>query len=351
MVTKNQELGSRNRSPDSRLPTVLVTGGAGFIGSHLCDRLLDDGYKVVCLDNFNDFYAPQIKERNIFQASKHANFSLVRGDILDIELLDQVFSREFEEASDSGLRTKDFGPPQVVVHLAALAGVRPSLVSPAQYVDVDIKGTVNLLEVAKEHNVDQFIFGSSSSVYGARQDGPFSEDDPTDAQVSPYATAKKAGELYCCTYANLYGIPTTVLRFFTVYGPRQRPEMAIHRFSRLLLAEEPVPMYGDGSSARDYTFVDDVIEGIMGTIRHPVAFEIINLGSGRTVALTEMVILVAEALGVEPRIDSLPEQLGDVPLTYADISKGRRLVGYGPKIDFQEGVRRFVKWLKKEEAL
>jgi len=351
LITKNQELGSRNRSPDSRLPTVLVTGGAGFIGSHLCDRLLDGGYKVLCLDNFNDSYAPQIKERNIFQASKHANFSLVRGDILDTELLDQVFSREFEEASDSGLRTKDFGLPQVVVHLGALAGVRPSLVSPAQYVDVDIKGTVNLLEVAKEHNVDQFIFGSSSSVYGARQDGPFSEDDPTDAQVSPYATAKKAAELYCRTYANLYGIPTTVLRFFTVYGPRQRPEMAIHRFSRLLLDEEPVPMYGDGSSARDYTFVDDVIEGIMGAIRHPVAFEIINLGSGRTVTLAEMVIIIAEALGVDPRIDSLPEQLGDVPLTYADISKGRRLVGYGPKTDFQEGIRRFVKWLKKEEAL
>ena len=364
---------------DSRLSTILVTGGAGFIGSHLCDRLLDDGYKVICLDNFNDFYDPAIKERNIFQARKRANFNLVRGDILDTDLLEKIFAGKVShEIHDSLLSTEDSrsssvneplpraittnapisggnepnkpNKPDVIVHLAALAGVRPSLVSPAQYVDVDIKGTVNLLEVAKEHNVDQFIFGSSSSVYGARQDGPFSEDDPTDAQVSPYATAKKAGELFCRTYANLYGIPATLLRFFTVYGPRQRPEMAIHRFCRLVLKEEPVPMYGDGSSARDYTFVDDVIEGIMGAIRHPVAFEIINLGSGCTVQLTEMVNTLAGVLGIEPRIDRLPEQLGDVPLTNADVSKAKELLDYEVRTSFQEGIQRFVEWMKQEEA-
>lgn len=331
---------------NSRLSTILVTGGAGFIGSHLCDRLLDDGYKVVCLDNFNDFYDPAIKERNIFQASKHANFTLIRGDILDTELLDQVFSGELEEASDSRLSTPD-SRPLVVVHLAASAGVRPSLVSPAQYVDVDIKGTVNLLEVAKEHNVDQFIFGSSSSVYGARQDGPFSEDDPTDAQVSPYATAKKAGELYCRTYANLYGIPTTVLRFFTVYGPRQRPEMAIHKFVRLMEQGGPIPMYGDGSSARDYTYIDDIVDGIMEAVKHPFGFEIFNLGNSITIKLKDLIELIGQELDVHPRIEQQPDQPGDVLITYADISKARSLLGYNPKVPLEEGIKRFIRWVRE----
>jgi len=322
--TRNQELG-----------TVLVTGGAGFIGSHLCDRLLNEGHEVLCLDNFNDFYDPAIKERNIAQARKHPNFTLVTGDILDRELLDQIF-----------LQYK----PEKIVHLAAMAGVRPSLASPMQYVDIDIKGTVTLLEAVRRHGVKQFIFGSSSSVYGARNDGPFSEEDATDVQVSPYATAKKAGELYCRTYANLYSIPTTVLRFFTVYGPRQRPEMAIHRFAKLMLIGEMVSMFGDGTSARDYTFIEDVVDGIIAAVERPFPFEIINLGSGRTVQLTEMVNTLSGVLGIEPRIDRLPEQLGDVPLTHADVSKAKELLGYEARTGFQEGIQRFVEWMKQEEV-
>jgi len=328
------------KSTNSRLSTILVTGGAGFIGSHLCDRLLGDGYKVVCLDNFNDFYAPQIKERNIFQASKHPNFNLIRGDILDTELLNDVFSGSYKP------RTTNH-EPRTIIHLAALAGVRPSLASPAQYVDVDIKGTVNLLEVAKEHNVEQFIFGSSSSVYGATQDGPFSEDDPTDAQVSPYATAKKAGELYCRTYANLYGIPTTVLRFFTVYGPRQRPEMAIHKFVRLMEQGKQIPMFGDGASARDYTYIDDIVDGIMGAVKHPFGFEIFNLGNSITIKLKDLIELIAQKLGVHPGMEQQLDQPGDVPITYADISKARSLLGYNPKVPLEEGIKRFIRWFKE----
>jgi len=231
-----------------------------------------------------------------------------------------------------------------------MAGVRPSIVSPTKYVDVDIKGTVNLLEMARKYEIKQFIFGSSSSVYGARNDGPFSEEDPTDQQVSPYATAKKAGELYCRTYANLYSIPTTVLRFFTVYGPRQRPEMAIHRFAKLMLIGEMVSMFGDGTSARDYTFIDDIVDGIIAAVERPFLFEIINLGSGRTVQLTEMVNTLSGVLGIEPRIDRLPEQLGDVPLTHADVSKAKELLGYEARTGFQEGIPRFVEWMKQEEA-
>jgi len=342
---------------DTRLSTILVTGGAGFIGSHLCDRLLKEGRNVLCLDNFNDFYDPMRKERNIAQAIEHPNFALIRGDILDIELLDAIFSGNLGRRTSNigrsngiGHRTSDFGPPDIVVHLAAIAGVRASIASPAKYVDVDIKGTVTLLEAVRRHGVKQFIFGSSSSVYGARNDGPFSEEDATDVQVSPYATAKKAGELYCRTYANLYSIPTTVLRFFTVYGPRQRPEMAIHKFVRLMEQGKPIPMYGDGASARDYTYIDDIVDGIIAAVERPFPFEIINLGSGRTVQLTEMVNTLSGVLGIEPRIDRLPEQLGDVPLTHADVSKAKELLGYEARTGFQEGIQRFVEWMKQEEA-
>lgn len=345
---------------DSRLSTILVTGGAGFIGSHLCDRLLSDGYKVVCLDNFNDFYDPAIKERNIFKASKHPNFTLIRGDILDTDLLEKIFAGKVsQEIHESRLSTEDSrlsselnklnepNKADIIIHLAAMAGVRLSLVSPAQYVDVDIKGTVNLMEVAKEHNVDQFIFGSSSSVYGARQDGLFSEEDATDVQVSPYATAKKAGELYCRTYANLYGIPTTVLRFFTVYGPRQRPEMAIHKFVHLMEQGEPIPMFGDGSSTRDYTYIDDIIHGIVAAVKHPFGFEIFNLGNSTTVKLKDVIQVITQELGVDPRIEQQPDQPGDVPITYADISKARSLLGYNPKLPLEEGIKRFIRWFRE----
>ena len=308
---------------------ILVTGGAGFIGSHLVERLLQEGYEVLCLDNFNDYYDPKLKERNISAALKQPNFTLVRGDILDEGLLQDIFEKYRIEK---------------IVHLAALAGVRPSLVAPMRYVEVDIKGTVNLLEAAREHAVKQFIFGSSSSVYGINKKVPFSEEDPTELQASPYATAKKAGELYCRTYHHLYRIPTTILRFFTVYGPRQRPDMAIHKFTRLMLAGKPVPMFGDGSSARDYTYIDDCIDGIMAALEKPFDFEIFNLGNSSAVQLRELIELIGRKLGVEPQIERLPEQPGDVPVTYADISKARALLGYNPKVTLEEGIERFIKW-------
>lgn len=308
---------------------ILVTGGAGFIGSHLCDRLLDEGHKVLCLDNFNDFYDPKLKEQNLAQASRHPNFTLVRGDILDQELLERVFSRY---------------RPEKIVHLAAIAGVRPSITSPTKYVDVDIKGTVNLLEVAKRYEIKQFIFGSSSSVYGLNKKIPFSEDDPTHLQASPYATAKKAGELYCRTYHHLYGIPITILRFFTVYGPRQRPDMAIRKFTELMIEGKPIPMFGDGTSERDYTYIDDCIDGVMTAIERPFDFEVFNIGNSSTVKLKDLIELIAKKIGVNPEIEQLPEQRGDVPITYADISKARSLLGYNPKISLEEGIEKFVYW-------
>jgi UDP-glucuronate 4-epimerase len=310
---------------------LLITGGAGFIGSHLCDRLLARGYEVLCLDNFNDFYDPALKEENVRAFLGHPRFTLVRGDILDRSLLEDLFSQY---------------PIRKLVHLAAIAGVRPSLVDPARYVRVDVEGTVNLLEMAKKHRVEQFIFGSSSSVYGRRAEGPFSEDDPTDCQISPYATAKKAGELFCATYHQLYGIPITILRFFTVYGPRQRPDMAIRKFAELMLQGKPIPLYGEGSSLRDYTYVDDCVDGIVAAIEKVFSFEIFNLGSGRAVPLKKVVELLSRHFGVEPQVDLLPEQPGDVPVTCADISKAKKLLHYEPKVSLEEGVRRFVEWLK-----
>jgi len=321
-----------------------VTGGAGFIGSHLCDRLLYEGHKVLCLDNFNDFYDPKLKQQNIAQASRHPNFTLVKGDILDTELLNNIFSGNYKSRTTNSA-------PRTIIHLAALAGVRPSIASPLKYVDTDIKGTVNLLEIAKKYEIKQFIFGSSSSVYGPNGKIPFSEDDPTDLQVSPYATAKKAGELYCRTYHHLYGIPTTILRFFTVYGPRQRPDMAIRKFTELMSEGKPIPMFGDGTSERDYTYIDDCIDGVMAAIERPFDFEVFNLGSSTTVKLKDLIGLIAEKLRVNPRIEQLPEQPGDVPITYADISKARSLLGYNPRVSLEEGIEKFVYWHREQLAI
>jgi len=355
---------SSPRTKNQQPSTILVTGGCGFIGSHLCERLLglspassdkvrlsgdvdlghwtlNLGLSVLCLDNFNDFYDPKLKEQNIAQLKQHPDFRLIRGDILDVDLLERIFSGSCQEPIANSQQ------PEAIIHLAALAGVRPSIVSPTKYVDVDIKGTVNLLEMAKKYEIKQFIFGLSSSVYGARQDDPFSENDPTDAQISPYATAKKAAELYCRTYANLYDIPTTVLRFFTVYGPRQRPEMAIHKFVRLMEPSKPIPMYGDGASARDYTYIDDCINGVMAAIERPFDFEMFNLGNSITIKLKDVIQLIADKLGVKPKIDQQPDQPGDVPITYADISKARSLLGYNPKVSLEEGIERFVEWFEK----
>ncbi|MCF7890533.1 GDP-mannose 4,6-dehydratase [Candidatus Bipolaricaulota bacterium] len=350
-----------------QVPSALVTGGAGFIGSHLCERLVEEGHQVICLDNFNDFYDPQIKKRNIFGLLDNSNFTLIPGDILNKDLLDAIFTGDFEKVRSLSLDYEELPidfpksqilnlksqpqdprsqipDPKVVAHLAALAGVRPSLVSPTKYVDTDVKGTLNLLEMAKEHEVDKFIFGSSSSVYGINDQVPFSEDHVTDLQISPYAAAKKSAEQFCKTYNHLYDIPIAALRFFTVYGPRQRPEMAIHKFARLMSQGEPLPMYGDGTSERDYTYVDDIVDGIMAALEEDYNFEIFNLGNSETIQLKDLIHLIGEKMGIEPKIDQQPEQLGDVHITYADVSKANELLDYQPEVSIEEGVDWFVGW-------
>ncbi|MEE8168665.1 MAG: NAD-dependent epimerase/dehydratase family protein [Candidatus Hydrothermarchaeales archaeon] len=312
------------------MKSILVTGGAGFIGSHIVDRLLKQDAKVICLDNFNEFYDPRLKENNISKAMAHPGFTLVKGDILDSNLLAKVFSENEIE---------------VVVHLAALAGVRPSLISPARYVEVDVEGTVNLLEKCKESRA-KFVFGSSSSVYGVNEKVPFSEDDATELQVSPYAAAKKAAEIYCKTYNRLYGIPVTILRFFTVYGPRQRPDMAIRKFTALMSEGKPIPMYGDGNSERDYTYIDDAVDGVISAIEKNYDFEVFNIGNSKTIRLTDLIELIGRKLGVKPIIEELLEQPGDVPITYADISKAQRMLDYNPKTSIEDGIERFIEWFK-----
>ncbi|MFP3953219.1 MAG: GDP-mannose 4,6-dehydratase [Candidatus Acetothermia bacterium] len=357
--SKTQSSGS---SREDATPRVLVTGGAGFIGSHLCKRLLEEGLKVIALDNFNDFYDPTIKKRNISGLTEDPNFTLIPGDILDVDLLEAIFSNDPGNVAELSLEVKGIEPtdeniartqdlrPSSIVHLAAMAGVRPSLVSPTEYVDVDIKGTVNLLEAARNYDVDKFVFGSSSSVYGVNEKVPFSEDDVTDLQISPYATAKKAAEGYCKTYNHLYGVPIAALRFFTVYGPRQRPEMAIHKFARLMDNGEKIPAYGDGTSERDYTYVDDIVDGIVASLDADYDFEVFNLGNSETIELNQLIELIGDEMGIEPEIDRQPQQPGDVPITYADISKSREMLGYSPEVLIEEGVARFVDWYKQSES-
>lgn len=314
--------------------TILVTGGAGFIGSHLAEKLIEKGYVVICLDNFNDYYDPSIKEKNISKVKENPNFKIIKGDILDVPLLDDIFS---------GLQNPT---PTKVVHLAAMAGVRSSISNPAVYIDVDVKGTVNLLETAKKYNVEQFIFASSSSVYGLNKKIPFSEDDTIELQISPYATAKRAAELFCKTYNNLYGMPVTILRFFTVYGERQRPDMAIRKFTELIMKGAPVPMFGDGSSLRDYTYIGDCIDCIVSAIESPMDFEVINIGSGRTISLKELIRTLETATNKKALIKQLGMQPGDVPVTCADISKAKRLLGYKPTVTIEEGIKKFFEWFK-----
>jgi len=319
------------------LSRVLVTGGAGFIGSHLCEALLEQGREVHVLDNFNDFYDPAVKRRNISSVLTHPAFSLTEGDIRDPEAVRKIMDR-FR--------------PQALVHLAAMAGVRPSIRQPHLYNDVNITGTTVLLEAMKEHAVENFIFGSSSSVYGSYDQVPFSEEDMQSRPISPYAATKLAGEQLCFTYHHLYGLPVTCHRFFTVYGPRQRPEMAIHLFGRMILDGETITLYGDGSSKRDYTYVDDIIDGLTRSLDRPQGFEVFNLGESRTVELRELVALLEEATGRKAAIRYEPDQPGDVPLTCADVTKAGRMLGYQPTVPIEEGIRRFVSWLKasRQEA-
>lgn len=312
----------------------LVTGAAGFIGSHVVERLLDRGFHVVGLDNFDDFYDPAIKRRNVATAASNPALELVEADIRDRDGL-----RALPDDIDT------------VVHLAARAGVRPSIEQPLLYQDVNVRGTQELLELARERGIRRFVFGSSSSVYGDSERVPFSEDDPVDRPISPYAATKRAGELICHAYHHLFGIGVLALRLFTVYGPRQRPDLAIHKFTRLLDEGMPIPQFGDGTTRRDYTHVGDILQGIEGAIdyleRHPDAYEIVNLGESDTVELGRLIRLLGEALGVEPRIERLPAQPGDVRQTFADISKARRLLGYDPQVDIERGIPEFVEWYRE----
>ena len=321
---------------------VLITGAAGFIGSHLTRRLLDRGWRITALDDFNDYYDPARKRGNValFDAeAAEERYRLVEGDIRDAGLVDSLFA---------GTLDSDWGGFDGVVHLAARAGVRPSLAEPILYEDVNCIGTLRLLEAARHHGPELFVFGSSSSVYGINEKVPFAEDDPVDLPISPYATTKRAGELLCFNYHHLYGLKTPCLRFFTVYGPRQRPEMAIHKFTDLLARGEEIPLFGQGDSRRDYTYVDDIVDGIVASYDLAPGFEIFNLGGAETTQLSDLVQWLADELAVEPRIQYLPEQPGDVPITYADVSKAERLLGYAPKVPIREGLRRFVAWYRSQ---
>ena len=312
---------------------LLVTGGAGFIGSHLVDRLLNSEVeRITVIDDFNDFYDPNIKRENIREHLKDPRYNLLDADIRDHSALEKVFNeRKFD----------------CIVHLAARAGVRPSLKEPQLYSETNINGTLNLLELARHHGVKQFVFGSSSSVYGINAKVPFSEDDPIRQPISPYAATKAAGELLCHTYSHLYGVRCICLRFFTVYGPRQRPDLAIHKFAKLISQHKPIPVFGDGTTRRDYTYVDDIIDGVKAAIDYDQSdYEVFNLGESRTVELKELIALLENELGTKAIINREPPQPGDVPQTFADITKARRLLGYNPQTQIEDGLHRFVEWFR-----
>ena len=320
-----------------RSKNILITGGAGFIGSHLVDRLLaEGGWQISIVDDFNDFYDPAIKRANVRGFEREQSRRLYEVDIRDRAALENVFKQnEF-----SG-----------IVHLAARAGVRPSLSQPMLYAETNINGTLNLLELARTHNVKQFVFGSSSSVYGINAKVPFSEDDPIRQPISPYAATKAAGELICHTYTHLYGIRCICLRFFTVYGPRQRPDLAIHKFARLISDDKAIPVFGDGTTRRDYTYIDDIIAGVRAAIDYDrTDYEIFNLGESRTVELRELITLLEGELGKKAQIDRQPLQPGDVPQTFANVEKAQRLLGYNPQTQIEDGIRRFVSWFNETQA-
>lgn len=316
---------------------ILVTGGAGFIGSHLVDRLIGEGiWNVTVVDDLNDFYSPDLKHLNIAAHKDDPNYKFVRCDIRDADDLEHVFAE---------------GDFDVIVHLAARAGVRPSLLEPKLYVETNINGTMNLLELAKEFGVKQFVFGSSSSVYGINSKVPFSEDDKIFKPISPYAATKAAGELLCHTFTHLYDMRTVCLRFFTVYGARQRPDLAIHKFTKMISEGRTIPVFGDGTSRRDYTYVDDIIQGVRASIDYVgTMHEVFNLGESETTELSRLIELIEESLGKKAVIDRQPMQPGDVPVTFADISKARRFLNYNPTTKIEEGIPKFVDWYRSSRV-
>ena len=319
---------------------VLVTGGAGFIGSHVCERLAERGDTVVIVDSFDTFYAPEIKRSNIEPLLRRGAATLVEADIADASRM-----------SDS-LAGVDF---DAVVHLAARAGVRPSLARPLDYARTNVEGTLVLLELARERGVRPFVFGSSSSVYGDATPVPFSEAEPASDPISPYAATKRAGELMCRSHAHLFGLSVICLRLFTVYGPRQRPDLAIHKFTKLMSEGRAIPFFGDGTTERDYTYVGDIVQGIERALdwaaaASPGAFEIVNLGESQTTSLSELVSMIAAELGVRPELDRQPSQPGDVQRTFASIDKARSMLGYDPRTSMEEGIQRFVEWYRAQAS-
>ncbi len=311
---------------------TLVTGGAGFIGSHVVDWLVNDGREVVVLDDFNDYYNPAVKRANIAPHLEKKSVTLFEGDTRNAQLVDKV-------VRDCKV--------EVIIHLAARAGVRDSLRYPLLYEDVNCRGTLNMLEAARANDVSKFVFASSSSVYGGSTSMPFSEEDPVMGPISPYAASKRSGELYCHTYHHLYGLPCACLRFFTVYGPRGRPRMSIYKFTRLIDSGKPIPVYGDGTAQRDFTFIKDIVQGIIGSADTPFGFEIFNLGESRVVVLSDLIAMIEGHLGKKAVIDYQGTQPGDVPITYSDISKAKRMLGYNPTFPIDKGVEIFVEWYKE----
>lgn len=313
----------------------LITGGAGFIGSSLSEELIKEGNKVVAIDNFCDFYNPRIKENNIKELIKNPNFKLYRNDIRDRESVKRIFE---ENNID------------IVMHLAAMAGVRPSIENPVLYQEVNCVGTQNILEEMKLHNIKKLVMASSSSVYGNCKEVPFKENMIVDFAISPYAATKKANEVMTHVYHKLFDFNVIMLRFFTVFGPRQRPDLAINKFTRLMLNDEPIPMFGDGTTSRDYTYIDDIVDGIIKSCNYVEnnkdVYEILNLGNSSPVSLKEMINTIADVLGKTPNIQELPMQPGDVERTFADISKAKKLIGYNPKTSFKEGIESFIDWYK-----
>ena len=311
----------------------LVTGGAGFIGSHVCERLLREGHRVWAFDDLNNFYNPKIKEQNLREiAAVGGHFQFVRGDITDVRAVSEIFSAaKFDQ----------------IIHLAARAGVRPSLEQPALYQRVNVEGAVNILEAARKTGVKKITIASSSSVYGVNAKVPFSESDPIFSAVSPYAASKLACEALGHTWHHIYKMDVAMLRFFTVYGPRQRPDLAIHKFTALIDAGQPIPVFGDGSTARDHTHISDILEGIIACTQREFGFEIFNLGESQTVKLSGLISLIENALGKKAVIDRQPLQLGDVPITFADVSKARRMLGYQPQVKVEKGIPLFVDWFRK----
>lgn len=324
------------------MSTIFITGAAGFIGSSISERLLKDGFDIIGIDNFCDFYDISLKRKNVeivkeVASKTNHSYKLIEGDIRDKDLLNKIFSENKIGAC---------------IHFAAMAGVRPSIENPSYYVDVNIKGLVNVLDTLREHNVLKMVFISSSSVYGNNKKVPFSEKDNVDNPISPYAATKKSGELICYTYHSLFKMDIDCLRYFTVYGPRQRPDLAINKFTRLMLNDEEIPMFGDGSTARDYTFIDDIVDGTVLSLGHVLnnenIYDVFNLGGSNPISLINLINLIGKILNIKPKIKELPMQAGDVNITYSDFSHAREVLNYNPSVKIEEGIKRFVEWYKNE---